>query len=65
MRIITFVIIYLLFLPNINAQGNIDSIVSQVLLNNKTLEAYRKSTDAEKIGNKTGIYLQNPEGALI
>ena len=29
--------------------------------NNTTLSALRKNTEAEKVGNKTGIYLQNPE----
>jgi cobalt-zinc-cadmium efflux system outer membrane protein len=43
------------------AQNDIDSVLSQIDKNNTTLSALRKSVEAEKIGNKTGIYLQNPE----
>ena len=39
----------------------IESVLEQVEQNNTTLAALRKKTDAEKIGNKTGIYLDNPE----
>jgi len=42
-------------------QESIDFILSQVENNNTTLKALQKSADAEKIGNKTGIYLQSPE----
>ncbi|MCK4920593.1 MAG: TolC family protein, partial [Bacteroidales bacterium] len=34
--------------------------LSEVEKNNTTLIALRQSVEAEKIGNKTGIYLQNP-----
>jgi outer membrane protein, heavy metal efflux system len=43
------------------AQNDVDSVLSQIEKNNTTLSAIRKSVEAEKIGNKTGIYLQNPE----
>lgn len=43
------------------AQHPIDSVLAAVERNNMTLAAIRKNTDAEKIGNKTGIYLSNPE----
>lgn len=46
---------------NLWAQNPIDKILKQVEKNNTTLSALRKSVDAEKIGNKTGIYLSNPE----
>jgi outer membrane protein TolC len=61
MKKILFVTIYLFCTSSLYSQGVTDSIVSQILQNNKTLEAYRKTADAEKIGNKTGIYLSNPE----
>jgi outer membrane protein TolC len=38
-----------------------DSVLSEVEKNNTTLAAIRKNTDADKIGNRTGIFLQNPE----
>ncbi|MFA6402744.1 MAG: TolC family protein [Salinivirgaceae bacterium] len=50
-----------LFGSTLFSQISIDSVLSQVAKNNTTLSAFRKNTDAEKIGNKTGIYLQNPE----
>lgn len=61
MKKILFVTIYLFCTSNLYSQGVTDSLVSQILKNNKTLEAYRQKADAEKIGNKTGIYLSNPE----
>lgn len=54
--------IVLLFLPvSLFAQNNVDKVLSQIEKNNTTLSALRKNTDANKIGNKTGIFLQNPE----
>jgi outer membrane protein, heavy metal efflux system len=46
------------------AQNTIDQVLSEVEKNNTTLTAIRKRVDAEKIGNKTGIFLQNPEVAF-
>ena len=43
------------------AQKSIDSLLVQIEQNNTTLAAIRKSVDAEKMGNKTGLSLQNPE----
>lgn len=43
------------------SQNNIEDILTGVEKNNPTLTALRKTVDAGKIGNKTGIYLQNPE----
>lgn len=43
---------------------DIDNIIAGVEKNNTTLIALRKSADAEQIGNKTGLYLQNPEFAF-
>jgi len=46
---------------NLFAQNTVDNVLTEVEKNNTTLLAYRKSIDAEKIGNKTGITPQNPE----
>jgi len=46
------------------AQKTVDQVLTEVEKNNTTLFALRKRVDAEKIGNKTGIYLQNPEVAF-
>ncbi len=43
------------------AQNNINSILSEIEKNNTGLMTIRKSLDAELLGNKTGIYLENPE----
>jgi len=45
----------------ITGQYQIDSVLAQVDKNNTTLAALRKNSEAEKIGNRTGIYLENPE----
>ncbi len=47
--------------PKLFSQNNIDEILSAVVKNNTKLSALRKKVEAEKIGNKTNIYLQNPE----
>jgi cobalt-zinc-cadmium efflux system outer membrane protein len=41
-----------------------DMILGEVEKNNTTLIALRKSADAERIGNKTGLYPENPEFAF-
>lgn len=46
---------------NLFAQNTLDVVLAEVERNNATLSAYRKSIDAEKIGNKTGLTPQNPE----
>jgi len=54
--------IVLLFLPvSLFAQNNVDKVLSQIEKNNTTLSALRKSADAQKVGNKTAIFLKNPE----
>ncbi|MFA5849449.1 MAG: TolC family protein [Bacteroidales bacterium] len=56
------IFIFLWFVPaTLLAQNSVESVVSQIEKNNTTLSALRKSVEAEKIGNKTGIYLQDPE----
>jgi hypothetical protein len=49
--------------PNLLSQ-DIETILAGVEKNNTTLIALRKSSDADRIGNKTGIYLSNPEFAF-
>ena len=54
--------IVMLFLPiSLFAQNNVDKVLTQIEKNNTTLSALRKSADAQKVGNKTGIFLKNPE----
>lgn len=43
------------------AQSTIDSVLVEIEKNNTTLSALQKRAEADKLGNKTGIYLTNPE----
>jgi len=43
------------------SQSKIDDVLLEIEKNNTTLSALRSRAEADKIGNKTGIYLQNPE----
>ena len=43
------------------SQNSIDSVLVQIERNNATLSVLRKQVDAQKLANKTGIYIQNPE----
>ncbi len=43
------------------AQSDIQAVMTAIEQNNTTLKALRKTYDAEKTGNKTGIYLEDPE----
>lgn len=38
-----------------------EKIIEEIIKNNTTLKAYEKSFKADSVGNKTDIYLQNPE----
>lgn len=58
---ITTIIALLTILSAAFGQNKADSIVSRIIENNTQLSALKKSSDAKKIGNKTGIYLKNPE----
>ncbi len=43
------------------AQTSIENVLHEIEQNNTILQALRQQAEAEKIGNKTGIYLANPE----
>jgi outer membrane protein TolC len=59
-RITIFLAIILLPAARVFPQ-NAEAIIAEVEINNATLAALRKSADAERIGNKTGLSLTNPE----
>ncbi len=40
---------------------SLDNVLTEIEQNNTVLSALRQQASAEKIGNKTGIYLSNPE----
>jgi len=59
------ILLSILILPGSHLfSQNIDKIIAEVEKNNTTLIALRKRADAERIGNKTGQYLSNPEFAF-
>lgn len=45
----------------LNAQNNINPVLSQVEENNTTLKALREQAEADKLQNKTDIFLDDPE----
>lgn len=60
-KIIFLVIISITCNVNLFSQNGIEKLLAEIEKNNTTLKALREKADADKIGNKTGIYLQNPE----
>ncbi len=46
---------------SVQAQGSFDNVLKEIEMNNTTLKAYREKANADKIGNKTGINMANPE----
>lgn len=58
--LIIFAAISFLFAPWVFSQST-NGIIAEVENNNTTLAALRKKADAERIGNRTGLALKNPE----
>lgn len=61
MHKIKIALLFFLFPFSLMAQDSIENVVKEIEVNNTSLAALRKSVDARKIGNKTGIFLQNPD----
>lgn len=62
--IIVILIGIVAFNSTLHSQDKIDSVLIEIEKNNTTLAALQKRVEAETIGNKTGLYLQNPEVTL-
>ncbi|WP_029905710.1 TolC family protein [Prevotella sp. 10(H)] len=60
-QIIYIIVLSVLCIFPVNAQDTFDNILQSIEANNTTLKAYREQANADKIGNKTGINLANPE----
>lgn len=58
------IIAALLASVSLAAQENINSILSSIEENNTTLKALKEEVKAQKLGNKTGIYLSDPDVAF-
>lgn len=54
-------LVFTLFAVISNAQISYEHILNEVEKNNTTLQALRQQTEAMKLENRTGIYLDNPE----
>ncbi|WP_340111683.1 TolC family protein [Maribellus mangrovi] len=62
MKQLIFTIIAVLTIGQfVSAQSYIDALLTEIEQNNTSLSAIQKTVEAEKMGNKTGIQLQNPE----
>jgi len=59
--LVLLITLILLLSSNLFSQNTIDEILTEIEKNNTTLSALRQKTDAQKIGNKTNITLENPE----
>jgi outer membrane protein TolC len=60
-KLIILAVLFVISAGSAFSQNLIDSVLARVAKNNTTLSALRKKIDAEKIGNKTGNYPNNPE----
>lgn len=60
MKPIIYILLSVLVL-SAQAQSSFDNVLKEIEMNNTTLKAYREKANADKIGNKTGINMANPE----
>lgn len=60
-KIIIAIIGIVMFNSSLFSQNPIESILNEIEKNNTTLSALQKRAEAQQLGNKTNIYLQNPE----
>lgn len=50
-----------ILIASAKAQISIDSVLAGIERNNMTIQVLKKTLEAEKLRNHTGVYLQNPE----
>src|SRR5690554_5758435 len=55
------IVCFILLGASIHAQNQVENVLVEIEKNNKTLSALRKNAEAQRLENKTGNYLQNPE----
>lgn len=55
------IVCFILLGASIHAQNQVENVLVEIEKNNLTLSALRKSAEAQRLENKTGNYLQNPE----
>ena len=61
MKRLWLVIVSLMVLMGNYGQNSVKYVLEEIESNNTTLLALQKQIEAQKLGNKTGIYLPNPE----
>jgi outer membrane protein TolC len=61
MKYILFIISIFLFNLHLSAQDALENVLAGIERNNTTLGALRQDMEAQKIGNRTDLFLQNPE----
>lgn len=61
MKQIIYILTSLLLALPLKAQDKIGHALESIEVNNTTLKAYREQANADKVGNKTGINMANPE----
>ncbi|MEA4985268.1 MAG: TolC family protein [Paludibacter sp.] len=61
MKTIIISIMVLLASISLNAQSSVETALKAIEENNNTLKALKETTKSQKLENKTGIYLSNPE----
>jgi outer membrane protein, heavy metal efflux system len=61
MKTIVIITIQLLIISAGYPQNTIENILNEIEKNHTGLKAFQAELDAHMLGNKTGIYLQNPE----
>ncbi len=59
--VITILILATCHLSLVTGQSTMDSVLHSIEANSTTLQALKQQTEAQKLGNRTGIYLANPE----
>lgn len=61
MKKIITVIMAAIAIMSLSAQNNINEVLSSIEQNNTTLKSLRETADAQKLENRTGIFLSDPE----
>lgn len=60
-RIIYSIALFSLLTVSVHGQNTFEEVFRDVESNNTTLKAYREQANADKIGNRTGLNMANPE----
>lgn len=61
MKTIIITLLILFMCVTLNAQTSINSVLASIEEHNTTLKSLRESAEAQKLENRTDIYLENPE----